>query len=219
MSAEQPNPVDAAISDEESRTAMRGFLQRCEVRLSTIHRVGQALLGGSALVLLLPLFVRDGFPKMTTLLISSYDADQSWIVICGIGAAAAVSVVLPVVAIYLLVGDLLGFYFTSNTFGASGAGDRAGRALEQFRARGHRPPDLGIGQGIPGTLEYIPCHLGLKPDRGQQRMLKLIKLIKHGVFFPSAYSTIIRYIVFFSLKIGKNGLLHKFCQDSFTALR
>lgn len=125
MSAEQPNPVDAAISDEESRTAMRGFLQRCEVRLSTIHRVGQALLGGSALVLLLPLFVRDGFPKMTTLLISSYDADQSWIVICGIGAAAAVSVVLPVVAIYLLVGDLLGFYFTSNTFGASGAGDRA----------------------------------------------------------------------------------------------
>ena len=106
---------------------MRGFLQRCEVRLSTIHRVGQALLGGSALVLLLPLFVRDGFPKMTTLLISSYDADQSWIVICGIGAAAAVSVVLPVVAIYLLVGDLLGFYFTSNTFGASGAGDRASR--------------------------------------------------------------------------------------------
>lgn len=112
------------ISDEESRAAMRGFLQRCEVRLSTIHRVAQALLGGSALVLLLPLFVRDGFPKMTTLLVSSYDAGQSWVVIIGIGVAAAVSVILPVVAIYLLVGDLLGFYFTSNTFGAPGAGHR-----------------------------------------------------------------------------------------------
>ena len=48
---------------------MRAFLQRSEVRLSTVHRVGQALLGGSALVLLLPLFIRDGFPKMTTLLV------------------------------------------------------------------------------------------------------------------------------------------------------
>jgi len=118
-------PVGDAISDEESRAAMRGFLQRSEVRLSTIHRVGQALLGGSALVLLLPLFIRDGFPKLTTLLVSSYDADQHWVVIAGIGVAAFVSVVLPVVAIYLLVGDLLGFYFTSNIFGAPGAGHHA----------------------------------------------------------------------------------------------
>lgn len=118
-------PVDDVISDEESRTAMRAFLQRSEVRLSTIHRVGQALLGGSALVLLLPLFIRDGFPKMTTLLVSTYDAGQHWIVIAGIGIAAMLSVVLPVVAIYLLVGDLLGFYFTSNTFGAPGAGHHA----------------------------------------------------------------------------------------------
>lgn len=101
---------------------MRAFLQRSEVRLSTVHRVGQALLGGSALVLLLPLFIRDGFPRMTTLLISSYDAHQQWVVIVGIAVAAVLSVVLPVVAIYLLVSDLLGFYFTSNTFGAPGAG-------------------------------------------------------------------------------------------------
>jgi len=110
------------ISDEESRSAMRAFLQRSEVRLSTVHRVGQALLGGSALILLLPLFIRDGFPRMTTLLISSYDAHQQWAVIVGIAVAAVLSVVLPVVAIFLLVSDLLGFYFTSNTFGAPGAG-------------------------------------------------------------------------------------------------
>lgn len=101
---------------------MRSFLQRSEVRLSTVHRVAQALLGGSALVLLLPLFIRDGFPRMTTLLISSYDAGQQWVVIIGIAIAAVLSVALPVAAIYLLVSDLLGFYFTSNTFGAPGAG-------------------------------------------------------------------------------------------------
>jgi hypothetical protein len=111
-----------AVDDEESRAAMRSFLQRAEVRLSTVHRVAQALLGGSALVLLLPLFIRDGFPRMTTLLVSSYDAGQQWTVIGGIAIAAVLSVALPVAAIYLLVSDLLGFYFTSNTFGAPGAG-------------------------------------------------------------------------------------------------
>jgi hypothetical protein len=116
---------EAGLSDEESRAAMRAFLQRAEVRLSTIHRVGQALLGGSALILLLPLFIRDAFPKMTTLLISTYDAGQSWVIIAGIATASALCVLLPVVAIYLLVGDLLGFYFTSNIFGAPGAGHHA----------------------------------------------------------------------------------------------
>ena len=78
--------------------------------------------GGSALVLLLPLFIRDGFPRMTTLLISAYDAGQSPVIIVGIGLATLLSIVMPVMAIYLLVSDLLGFYFTSNTFGAPGAG-------------------------------------------------------------------------------------------------
>ncbi len=118
----------SAVGDEESRAAMRSFLQRSEVRLSTIHRVAQALLGGSALVLLLPLFIRDGFPKLTVLLVSCIDAKQSWVAISGIAVAAALSIVLPVAAIFLLVGDLLGFYFTSNTFGA--LGDEGVRPLQ-----------------------------------------------------------------------------------------
>jgi hypothetical protein len=140
-----PKGVDAApdeVSDEESRAAMRAFLQRAEVRLSTVHRVGQALLGGSALVLLLPLFIRDGFPRMTTLLISSYDAHQQWVVIVGIAVASFLSVALPVAAIYLLISDLLGFYFTSNTFGAPGAGPD-GRRRTVFNPR-FIIPGLGL---------------------------------------------------------------------------
>ena len=112
---------DLQMTDEESRVAMRAFLQRSEVRLSTLHRVAQALLGGSALVLLLPLFLRDGFPKMMTVMIASHDAHQFWLPTVAIGIAASLVILLPVPAIFLLVSDLLGFYFTSNTFGAHGA--------------------------------------------------------------------------------------------------
>ena len=124
---------EPGVTNDESRAAMRAFLQRSEVRLSTIHRVAQALLGGSALVLLLPLFIRDGFPKLTSLLFACYDAKQSWIATSGIAVAAVLSIVLPVAAIFLLVGDLLGFYFTSNTFGALGA--EHGRTRPRFNPR------------------------------------------------------------------------------------
>ncbi|MBI4932444.1 MAG: hypothetical protein HY828_01120 [Actinobacteria bacterium] len=125
MNADEVHESELTIGDEESRAAMRAFLQRSEVRLSTIHRVAQALLGGSALILLLPLFLRDAFPKMMTVLISAYDAGQNVFAIAAIGLAATLVVLLPVPAIYLLVGDLLGFYFTSNTFGAHPTGPHA----------------------------------------------------------------------------------------------
>jgi hypothetical protein len=129
MNADELDDADLTITDEESRTAMRAFLQRSEVRLSTIHRVGQALLGGSALVLLLPLFLRDAFPKMMTVLIASYDAGQHLLPIITIGFAATLVILLPVPSIFLLVGDLLGFYFTSNTFGAHPAGHHGPRVI------------------------------------------------------------------------------------------
>ncbi len=124
MNSDHLPDAELTIGDEESRAAMRAFLQRSEVRLSTIHRVAQALLGGSALVLLLPLFLRDAFPRMMTVLFAAYDGGQHWLPIGAIGLAATLVILLPIPTIYLLVGDLLGFYFTSNTFGAhpSGAG-------------------------------------------------------------------------------------------------
>lgn len=129
MNADELHDDELTVSDEESRAAMRSFLQRSEVRLSTVHRVAQALLGGSALILLLPLFLRDAFPKMMTVLIASYDANQSWIPIVAIGVAATLVILLPVPAIFLLIGDLLGFYFTSNTFGAHPTGPDAPRRV------------------------------------------------------------------------------------------
>lgn len=49
----------------DERAAARAFLQRCEVRLSTLHRVATALLSGAGLVVLLLAFVRVfGFPLL-----------------------------------------------------------------------------------------------------------------------------------------------------------
>ena len=121
--------VAAPVSDEDSRAAMRAFLQRSEVRLSTIHRVGQALLGGSALILLLPLFLRDALPKMATLLVAGFDSGEAALAVGGIAVASAVCILLPVGAVYWLVGDLLAFYFTSNLFGAPAGGDHEDHAL------------------------------------------------------------------------------------------
>ena len=115
MNPDLPADDDASISDEESRVAMRAFLQRSEVRLSTIHRVAQALLGGSALILLLPLFLRDAFPKMMTVLISSYDAGQHWLPIVAIGIAASLVILLPVPAVFIVSFDG-GFHASSTDF-------------------------------------------------------------------------------------------------------
>ncbi len=124
-----PGSDHAYVSDEESRLAMRAYLQRAEVRLSTIHRVGQALLGGSALVLLLPLFLRDAFPNMMTMLISGYDANQNVVPFAALGVASTLVILLPVPVIFVLVGDLLAFYFTSNTFGAHPTADGEPRGV------------------------------------------------------------------------------------------
>ena len=130
MNANELSDEKLVLTDEESRSAMRAYLQRSEVRLSTLHRIGQALLGGSALILLLPLFLRDVVPRMMTVLIALYDAHQHWLPITTMGLAAGLVILLPIPSIFLLVGDLLGFYFTSNTFGSQGAGaDGTGRAI------------------------------------------------------------------------------------------
>ena len=49
---------DGALTADE-RAAMRAFLQRCDVRLSTMHRVATALLSGAGILVLLPAVERD----------------------------------------------------------------------------------------------------------------------------------------------------------------
>jgi hypothetical protein len=98
---------DPAPLDESERAATRAFLQRCEVRLSTLHRVASALLSGAGLMVLLPAIARDSVESvMRTLL----DTDRTTVHFLLI-AAVAVVMATPFVALWVVLRDLTRFYF------------------------------------------------------------------------------------------------------------
>ncbi|MEO6629264.1 MAG: hypothetical protein ABIP03_11930 [Aquihabitans sp.] len=107
------NPADIELDielDAEDRAAIRAFLQRCEVRLSTIHRVATALLSGAGLLVLLPAVERDSVVVvLRSLLTGRTDLAHLLLVV-----AVAASLAVPFTALWLVVRDLTQFYFHSN---------------------------------------------------------------------------------------------------------
>lgn len=126
-----PNPQAADPTDEplspDERNAMRAYLQRMEVRLSTIHRIAVAFISGAGLLLLLPIFFKDELVVLIrvflseTLPLSSSMGD----VLLGAGLYLSLlypvllSVAIPVYALYLVFKDVVHFYFTIYTPGYS----------------------------------------------------------------------------------------------------
>ena len=86
---------------------MRAFLQRCEVRLSTVHRVATALLSGAGLMVLLPAIARDSIVSVIRTLVSG-DLDLAHV--CLLAAMVAL-LALPFAALWLVFRDLTLFYF------------------------------------------------------------------------------------------------------------
>ena len=100
--------AESPTADE--RGAIRAYLQRSEVRLSTIHRVGSALLSGAGLMVLLPAVERD---SVTTVLGALLSGDVDLVrVLLSVAVCAAVA--LPFTALWLLLRDLTQFYFHAN---------------------------------------------------------------------------------------------------------
>lgn len=94
----------------EDRAAMRAFLQRSEVRLSTIHRIAGIFLTGAGLLLLLPVFITGTFTtifKNIMLLQNSYIIFFMFIILSS-------TLLIPLYAIYLLFKDIVQFYFTAD---------------------------------------------------------------------------------------------------------
>ena len=107
-SNEGDHPVissDNLTADE--RAAMRAFLQRCDVRLSTVHRVATALLSGAGLMVLLPAIARDSVVTiMRALLVGGPEATRL-LLLAAMGAVLS----LPFMALWFLLRDLTRFYF------------------------------------------------------------------------------------------------------------
>src|SRR5258708_10646405 len=75
MTTVQQNPSTQDHSAEPpltegERNAMRAYLQRCEVRLSTLHRIATAFIGGAGLLLLIPVFFKDAFDNLLSVMLS-----------------------------------------------------------------------------------------------------------------------------------------------------
>lgn len=97
---------------QESAAAIRAYLQRCEVRLSTVHRVASALLSGAGLIVLFPALAKDSVARVArALLEGTSDAPHRLLL-----AALALAAALPLTALWLLLKDLTRFYFAGQHF-------------------------------------------------------------------------------------------------------
>lgn len=96
-------------SPAEQRAAMRAYLQRAEVRLSTMHRVAGAFLNGAGLLFLFPVFLRDAFLIILGLVLTQ-TGDITRLAML---AMLVVTLGLPSWGFYLLIKDIVIFYFTA----------------------------------------------------------------------------------------------------------
>jgi hypothetical protein len=116
-------PHDETPLTESERNALRSYLQRAEVRISTQHRIATAFIGGAGLLLLIPIFLRDVVDgELTVFLQLTGNLFPAWEQTAGLIATVAtlltlgvpliLSLVIPMYGVYLLLKDLVHFYYT-----------------------------------------------------------------------------------------------------------
>ena len=94
---------------------MRGFLQRCEVRLSTMHRVATALLSGAGILVLLPALERDAVLQVLRALLAGPVSWSRGLLMI----AVALSIVLALVVLWLVVTNTIIAFVTFCAFSQS----------------------------------------------------------------------------------------------------
>jgi hypothetical protein len=113
---------------EPERNAMRSFLQRCEVRISTQHRVATAFIGGAGLLLLIPIFFRDIVDGILIVLLETIGNYFAALGVTGGWIASLIlfgllcypfflSLAIPLYSLYLMLKDIVHFYFSLYTPG------------------------------------------------------------------------------------------------------
>lgn len=125
-------PVVPDFERQDSRQALRAYLARTEVRLSTMHRIAGAFLSGAALLILLPILLKDAlspimhvyqaaYPNLPPLLSLCDGNCSNWIYALTQFSPLLVVFGVPIAALYLLLMDLSKFYFTPNIPGTPNA--------------------------------------------------------------------------------------------------
>jgi hypothetical protein len=102
--------TDAPALTDDERAAARAFVARCEVRLSTFHRIAVGMLSGAGLLVVLPVVARDSI----TGILSSIVAGGFGAADVALTTAIIAMLAVPAVALWLLFADLTRFYFHAN---------------------------------------------------------------------------------------------------------
>jgi hypothetical protein len=110
--------------DNDDRNAMRGYIQRAEVRLSTMHRIGGSFISGAGLLVLLPAFLTQVIAGILIVFFRyALPTGEKWgwglttvLYVCLL-IPFLLSLGLPLYALYLLLKDIVNFYFTGHSPG------------------------------------------------------------------------------------------------------
>jgi hypothetical protein len=129
----------------DERAAIRAFLQRCEVRLSTIHRVATALLSGAGLMVLLPAIMRDQIVSVVRVLLQA-DFTFGHVVLT---VVALVVLAFPLAVLWVLLRDMTRFYFHAQHVRHNGSESFTPR----FTLTGLRLPNDELGPASAERLE------------------------------------------------------------------
>jgi hypothetical protein len=96
-------------TSQDPHNPARSYLTRAETRLSTMHRIAGLFVSGAGLLVLFPAFLNDAF---SVILAATLDHRRFWPMLqCTVWVL--ISAALPLYALYLLVKDLVQFYFTA----------------------------------------------------------------------------------------------------------
>jgi hypothetical protein len=111
------NPSSDYQPTDNERNAMRAYLQRTEVRLSTLHRIA-----GAGLLFLFPIFFKDEITALLNVFITfaveqfpqlgQSDQALAVVMVLTLGYPFVLSGLIPIYALYLLLKDVIHFYFT-----------------------------------------------------------------------------------------------------------
>ena len=128
----------------DERAAMRAYLQRSDVRLSTIHRVVTALLSGAGVLVLLPAVGRDSVVNVLESLLSTNTPLHyvlAALVVCTLGLTFAV--------VWLLLYEITRFYFHANHV----AGERGTTFTPRFTLTSLHLPMAELGPTAAAELQ------------------------------------------------------------------
>jgi hypothetical protein len=116
-------PVESHTYSADERNAMRAYLQRTEVRNSTLHRIAIGFVSGAGLMILIPVFFKEIIDGIILVLL--HNIDRVFIPnMTGVDVIVAlamygmvvypliVSLALPIYALYALLQDIVHFYFS-----------------------------------------------------------------------------------------------------------